>query len=260
MGAGYWIFCSYEDSLTTLTVTLICCLYAIGTTVNTVAQRRMQGLMVSLNLGQGVAFFATVGVVEYYAMAIQLLLLLLLLLGFAIRMEDMFVDIVKSQLEIKEQNQQLLQNRIEIEAALEHAVDANKAKSRFLAAASHDLSQPLHAMSMFVGNLKQTVGKNERHQELVRRIETTSEILKLQFDGLLDMSRYDAGGVAVQKRPFDLYALCEIIVQNQNPIAQQSGVDLKIIGGSVEVCSDPCLLYTSPSPRDRTRSRMPSSA
>ncbi len=244
VGAGYWLFCSPDDNITTLAVTLICCLYAVGSTVNTVAQRRMQGLMVSLNLGQGVLFFLFSGVTEYYALALQVSALLLLLLGFAIRMDDMFVDIVKSQLEIRERNKQLLQNRIDLEVALEDSVDASKAKSQFLAAASHDLSQPLHAMSLFIGNLKQTVGASEKQQDLIRKIETTSEILKQQFDGLLDMTRYDAGGVTVQKQMFDLNALCRIIVQNEGPVAQQRGVALTISGDAevLEVNSDPVLL------------------
>lgn len=242
MGAGYWLFSSPEDNFATLAVTVICCLYAIGSTVNTVAQRRMQGLMVTLNLGQGVLYFLSIGIAEYYALAIQVSALLLLLLGFAKRLDDMFTDVVRSQIEIRDQNKELLQNRLDLEVALEDSVSANKAKTQFLAAASHDLSQPLHAMSMFIGNLKQTVSEDEKQQDLVKKIETTSEILKQQFDGLLDMTRYDAGGVTVQKQPFDLKALCEIIVQNELMVAQQQGVELTISGEAQHVNSDPVLL------------------
>jgi len=242
IGSGYWLFCVTGDSVTILAVTLLCCLYAVGSTVNTVAQRRMQGLMVCLNLGQGVLFFLSNEMARDYAMAIQVLALLLLLLGFGKTIQDMFVELVKSDLEVKAQNERLLQNRIEIENALEEAVNANKTKSQFLAAASHDLSQPLHAMSMFVGNLKQTLEGDEKQQLLVSRIESTSKILKQQFDGLLDLSRYDAGGVTVQKESFDLRALCELLVQGERQSAEEKNIQLLITGEPVNVHSDPVLL------------------
>lgn len=242
IGSGYWLFCVTGDSVTILAVSLLCCLYAVGSTVNTVAQRRMQGLMVSLNLGQGVLFFISNEMAKDYAVAIQVLALILLLLGFGKTIQDMFVELVKSDLEIKAQNERLLQNRIEIENALEEAVNANKTKSQFLAAASHDLSQPLHAMSMFIGNLKQTLKGDEKQQLLVSRIESTSKILKQQFDGLLDLSRYDAGGVTVQEESFDLRALCELLVQGERQSAAEKNIELLITGSPVNVISDPVLL------------------
>ncbi len=165
-----------------------------------------------------------------------------MLLGFGKRMDDLFVDVVRSELEVKQRNQQLIENRAEIEAALANAVKANKSKSQFLAAASHDLSQPLHAMSIFIGNLKQSVAGDEKQRDLVQKIEASSEILKQQFDGLLDMSRYDAGGVTVQKEMFDLYALCRLLVQNEEIIGQQDDTEVVITGESLEVHSDPVLL------------------
>ncbi len=79
IGSGFWLFGCPDDTVTTLAVSLLCCIYAIGSTVNTVAQRRMQGLMVSLNLGQGVLFFLTLGEIAYLAVALQMATLLLLL-------------------------------------------------------------------------------------------------------------------------------------------------------------------------------------
>jgi len=132
IGSGYWLFCVTGDSVTILAVSLLCCLYAVGSTVNTVAQRRMQGLMVSLNLGQGVLFFISNEMAKDYAVAIQVFALILLLLGFGKTIQDMFVELVKSDLEIKAQNERLLQNRIEIENALEEAVTIGKQNRKHL--------------------------------------------------------------------------------------------------------------------------------
>lgn len=241
IGAGYWLLCVPGDERTTLAVALLSCMYGVGSTVNTVAQKRMLTFMVVLNLGQGVLFFATRGIAVDYAVAIQLMALTFLLLGFGNRFEQMFVELVKSDLEIKYKNKALTQNRFEIEAALSEAVKANKSKSQFLAAASHDLSQPLHAMSMFIGNLKQSV-ESEKQQDLVSKIENTAEILQQQFDGLLDLSRYDAGGVTVQKQSFDLHALCNLLVESEMPLAAEKNLQLVLRGESVTVNTDPVLL------------------
>lgn len=135
-----------------------------------------------------------------------------------------------------------MQNYAENEAALREAVDASKTKNRFLAAASHDLSQPLHAMSLFIGKLKQSFDGDEKQQALVRGIENTADILKQQFEGMLDISRFDAGGVTVQNLSFDLYELCELLVQAERISAEENDIRLLVTGDRVEVNSDPVLL------------------
>lgn len=72
---------------------------------------------------------------------------------------------------------------------------ANEAKSRFLAAASHDLRQPLHALSLLVGQLEGEASPARREQVAERIGRAVSSINEL-FDGLLDISKLDAGVVA----------------------------------------------------------------
>ena len=73
-------------------------------------------------------------------------------------------------------------------------------------------------------------------------IESTAEILKQQFDGMLDISRYDAGGVTVQNQQFDLYELCEILAQAEKISAGKNKVKVSVTGDRVKVNSDPVLL------------------
>lgn len=76
--------------------------------------------------------------------------------------------------------------------AKERAEEATASKSRFLAAASHDLRQPLHALTLFARALSRRVdGKEARH--LVAQTEQALGSLKEMFDALLDISRLDAG-------------------------------------------------------------------
>ena len=69
---------------------------------------------------------------------------------------------------------------------------ANTYKSRFLAAASHDLRQPLHALNLFVGQLRGAADRDER-ERLVGRIDAAVSSMNELFNALLDMSKLDAG-------------------------------------------------------------------
>jgi signal transduction histidine kinase len=78
------------------------------------------------------------------------------------------------------------------EAARAHAEDANKSKSRFLAAAAHDLSQPLHALTLLTGLLNARAREPDQ-REVAASIGRAVESLDNLFTELLDLSRLDAG-------------------------------------------------------------------
>jgi signal transduction histidine kinase/CheY-like chemotaxis protein len=80
------------------------------------------------------------------------------------------------------------------EAARRHAEDANKSKSRFLAAAAHDLSQPLHALTLLTGLLNARAREPDQ-REIASSIGRAVESLDNLFTELLDLSRLDAGVV-----------------------------------------------------------------
>jgi len=242
VGSSVWLFGLNQDRDVVMIVMLLCILCAIGSSLKTVAQRRIQSLMVTTNLGQTVLFFISLGEAVYLAVAALVSAFIALLLVCGGRTQELIVGVVSSDIEIKNQSKLFLQNYAENEAALREAVDASKTKNRFLAAASHDLSQPLHAMSLFIGKLKQSFDGDEKQQALVRGIENTADILKQQFEGMLDISRFDAGGVTVQNLSFDLYELCELLVQAERISAEENDIRLLVTGDRVEVNSDPVLL------------------
>jgi len=242
VGASVWLFGMQHDTEIVLIVMLLCVLCAIGSSLKTVAQRRIQALMVTLNLGQAALFFIICGDASCLAVATLVLVFIALLLVCGGRTEDLIVGVVSSKIEIKNQSKLFLLSHSEKEEALKEAVNANQTKNRFLAAASHDLSQPLHAMSLFINNLKQNFEGDDRQYALVHGIENTANILKQQFDGMLDISRYDAGGVTVNSQPFDLYELCEILVQAERISAEENKVEVSVTGDRVRINSDPVLL------------------
>lgn len=92
--------------------------------------------------------------------------------------------------------------------AAEHA---NRAKSRFLAAASHDLRQPLHALSLFAADLQRQMrsGSLQDLPHLAEQIATSTALLGELLDSLLDISRLDVAGIKPEIRSFPLQPLFE---------------------------------------------------
>lgn len=121
-----------------------------------------------------------------------------------------------------------LQNKIdlathELAEKRADAERANVAKSRFLAAASHDLRQPLHALGLFADQLsRRQLG--EADAALVNRIVESTEALGSLLDALLDVSRLDAGVMEAKVAPFALESLLHRINLDFGELAAQKGL------------------------------------
>ncbi|MDE1987353.1 MAG: response regulator [Alphaproteobacteria bacterium] len=141
-------------------------------------------------------------------------------------------------LNLRYENLDLLEN---LREQKEMAEQANIAKSRFLASASHDLRQPVHALGMFVGALR----AHEMSAQAVRlldHIEGSVTALDGLFKSLLDISRLDAGVVQAYPRVFAIQPLLERIWRDFEGEATQKGLALRLLPCSAAVRSDPILL------------------
>jgi signal transduction histidine kinase len=127
-------------------------------------------------------------------------------------------------------------------AALKTAADdALLRRSRFLAAASHDLRQPLHALAMHASLLRERLGDSEA-LPLVERIERASASLAEMFSALLDLSRLDVGAVEPRRGAVALDPLFEDLGGEAAPAALAKGLKLGWAAGGLAVDSDPVLL------------------
>jgi len=136
---------------------------------------------------------------------------------------------------------QLAHEKAAAEAARSQAEEANRAKTRFLAAASHDLSQPLHALALFAETLRQRAQEDDTAQ-LAGNIADSVAVLETLFGELLDLSRLDAGGVEVHARDFPLQALYDRLRPHFEPQAFDKGLALRFRGGARWVNADPLLV------------------
>ncbi len=137
----------------------------------------------------------------------------------------------------------------EFYATLERKVDertrqlelANLAKSRFLAAASHDLRQPLHALGLFVAQLHSRIRPSEQRR-IIERIDTAVGAMNEQFDSLLDISKLDAGVLTSAPTDFPITRLLKRIDTTFAGTAREKGLRLSICATAAWIRSDFILL------------------
>ncbi|MFN8840120.1 MAG: ATP-binding protein [Burkholderiales bacterium] len=128
-----------------------------------------------------------------------------------------------------------------VEARTRELADANLSKSRFLAAASHDLRQPLHALGLLVAQLRAETDHAVR-ERVAARVEDAVAAMNALFDGLLDISRLDAGVVAPTPGAFPIGPLLERLDATFADDAAAKGLALRVAPSRAWVRSDPVLL------------------
>ena len=129
----------------------------------------------------------------------------------------------------------------EIIAARREAERANKANSAFLAAASHDLRQPVQALSLLNGALRRTVN-DERALQMVDSQQHSLTAMTNLLNSLLDISRLDAGAVHPELEDFPINRLIDRLSDEFSRQAQHNGLEFTSCGCDTVINSDPNLL------------------
>ncbi|MGJ7491718.1 ATP-binding response regulator [Variovorax sp. ZT4R33] len=137
--------------------------------------------------------------------------------------------------------EQLRVSTAEAQAARVEAEQASLAKSRFLAAASHDLRQPIHAQGLFLEVLARTRLSTAQYDALANARATWQASAEM-LDTLLDFSRIEAGVVEPQIEPFPLQPLLNKIENELAPQADAKGIVYRSIDTEMVIDSDPALV------------------
>jgi signal transduction histidine kinase/CheY-like chemotaxis protein len=159
---------------------------------------------------------------------------LAVLIVFSSSIERAFVESIRMRFEKQALAEQLSVQKHEAELA-------NLAKSKFLAAASHDLRQPLHALSLYLDTL-QTELNTGRQRELAQKMGVAVTALNDLFQSLLDISKLDAGIVEPNighHLVSDLFSRMEVRFY---PLAKTQGLQLKFNHNNEVLETDPVLL------------------
>ncbi len=143
--------------------------------------------------------------------------------------------------ELHQTLRRLEQSNIELSAAKESAEQANLSKTRFLAAASHDVLQPLNAAHLSVSALAE-VQTSQEGRKLVRQVERSLETMGDLLRTLLDISKLDAGVVQPELSDVNLETLFSALRSDFQPLAGMKGLKLRFRPANVVVRSDRTLL------------------
>ena len=135
----------------------------------------------------------------------------------------------------------LWEQGVGLQNAKEDADRANKAKSLFLASASHDLRQPLNAMQMYIAALKSKV-KDEKILTIIEDINSVSASTARLLNALLDVSELEVGAIKPRYEDFSINNIFTSIFQSFAPLAKDKNLQFRIVPSSITVRSDPDLL------------------
>ena len=130
----------------------------------------------------------------------------------------------------------------QLSAALERESEANRAKTQFLAAASHDLRQPIHSLNVLVAALAHRP-LDDKSREIVQLLQAVNESLANELDGLLEVSKLDAGAVKPVLAPVSLSDLVMAHAAALAPLALERGIRLDVqVAEKVHSTTDAVLL------------------
>lgn len=170
----------------------------------------------------------------YTATSLLFIIYILGLCFFAARINKTYIE----ALLIRNENRELVN---ELREQKEEAEKANQAKSKFLAAASHDLRQPLHALNLYASILASNIAK-PKNKKLVDQITHSLEALESLFNALLDISRLEAGTLVPERRNFRIEPLINRVLSDFEGDARQKSIQLRAQANEIICYSDASLL------------------
>jgi signal transduction histidine kinase/ActR/RegA family two-component response regulator len=155
--------------------------------------------------------------------------------ALGVRANRNFNELVQLRIKAGELALELLEQK-------EVAERASLAKSQFLAAASHDLRQPVHALGLFASALRAVSGLPTAAVRILDRMEVSTSTMGDLFSAILDISRLDAGVVEVRPQAFALQALLDRICQDFADEAADKSIVIRQLRTDAIVFSDPHLV------------------
>ena len=161
--------------------------------------------------------------------------------GFVISFTDMTVEreAARALAEANERLEQRVTERtVELRQALAAAERANTARTRFVAAASHDLLQPLSAATLFVTSVQDDL-RDPRHEEALTKAERSLRSVEDIIKALLDISKLESGQASVTVAEVDVGEILAQLAGEFGPLARQKGLTLRVRPCRCRVVTDP---------------------
>lgn len=240
-GLAVWLLYGHGGATERIGLLLSVFGFCIGAVPIFSLQRRVFNAFTLLCFVPMVVRVAVPGSFDAYTLAGVLLIIfgLTVTLGRSYRMAFENLLIMKARAD--QLTDQLRAEKASADEARHQAEVANRAKTQFFAAASHDLRQPLHAMGLFAEALRQRT-HDEEVTHLVNSINSSVDALDGLFCELLDITRIDTGGVDAVPEHFGIGRIFHKLRLHFEPSAFDKGLRLRFHGESHNAYADPLLV------------------
>ncbi len=171
---------------------------------------------------------------DFMALSILLLASLLANIGYGFRFQK---SILKS-ISLRFENLDLIEK---LQHEIDRAEQASRDKTMFIAAASHDLRQPMNALRLFVNSLQEKVLPSDAKDSL-NNIERSAKSLSDMLNAVLDISKFESGAAQPEKINFPIQHILSMLVKEFAPTAKDKGLRFKVVSSSATVYTDPYML------------------
>jgi signal transduction histidine kinase/CheY-like chemotaxis protein len=266
-GAAGWFFYGHGEPLHQLAMVLVIYAFCVGSTPLLGWQRSIFFAYIGLSLVPTIARMLLVGGPGSTGLAAVAVLILAMTVRLGRNYRDSFGELVELKARAQRLAEQLRAETAVAEAARHEAELANRAKTQFFAAASHDLRQPLHALGLFAEALRQKTAprpsrttavpqgepsilgrpgdrltRDDETIHLINSINASVDALDGLFSELMDITKIDSGGVEARPTDFQLDEVFRKIKLHFEPIAFEKGLLLHVRGGHRHAYADPLLV------------------
>lgn len=150
-------------------------------------------------------------------------------------------EVIARNLDLERTLAELSAANAELTQAQQVADEANRAKSRFLRAASHDLLQPLSAAKLFVSHLGD-IARDPHQRQMIESIEANFDSAEELIHDLLDIARLDSRTLVVKPAPVSIGRLFRRLASDMQALSVARGIGLTFVPSSLTVLSDPIYL------------------
>lgn len=241
-GLSAWLFYADGNAFHQTALLLIIYSYCVGAIPLLASNYRAFLGFITLAFLPTIARLATLRVADALELAGVLALIFLMTAALGRAYRRTFDRAILLKVRTERLAAQLQVEMAAAEAARRQAETANRAKTQFFAAASHDLRQPLHAMGLFAEALRSKSKGDDEVMHLVNSINSSVDALEGLFSELLDITKIDTGGVEPQPQHFALRELFQRLKLQYEPTAFEKGLALRFRGGQHAVHADPVLV------------------
>jgi signal transduction histidine kinase len=240
-GIGVWLFYGDADPELRVLLLIVVFSYCMGAIPLLATHFSIFVGYCALNFVPSVVRILTVPTEHNEAVALVMVIIFFLtaMCGWVYRRA--FADTIRLKVKVQQQMEQLRIEKETAESVRREAEVANRAKTQFFAAASHDLRQPLHALGLFAEALRSR-SQDEEVIHLVNSINSSVDALEGLFSELLDITKIDTGGVEARPAHFALDAVFSRLRLHFEPTAFEKGLDLRFRGGRHHAFADPVLV------------------